>query len=140
MVRVLATGTFDILHPGHVKYLSESKKLGDELFVIVAREEMVRHKPKPFIPEEQRLAMVEALEVVDHAVLGDSQDMFRPVREIRPDIVTLGYNQHFSEEELSEQLERMGLRVKVVRISDSVACSLCSTRAIVRRIQGTIGK
>ena len=140
MVRVLATGTFDILHPGHVKYLSESKKLGDELFVIVAREEMVHHKPKPFIPEEQRLAMVEALEVVDHAVLGDPQDMFRPVREIRPDIVTLGYNQHFSEEELSEQLERMGLRVKVVRISDSMACSLCSTRAIVRRIQGTIGK
>ncbi|OYT62212.1 FAD synthase [Methanosarcinales archaeon ex4572_44] len=136
MVRVLATGTFDILHPGHVKYLSESKRLGDDLFVIVAREEMVHHKPKPFLPDEQRLAMVKALGMVDHAVLGDVENMFRPVREISPDIVTLGYNQHFDEEELSGQLEREGIHARVVRISDSKQCKLCSTRAIIRRIQG----
>jgi len=135
LVRVLATGTFDILHPGHVKYLSESRRLGDELFVIVARKDMVHHKPNPFLPEEQRLAMVEALGVVDHAVLGDVEDMFRPVHEIRPDIVTLGYNQHFDEEKLSEQLKRAGIHVRVVRINDYTQCKLCSTRAIIRRVQ-----
>jgi FAD synthetase len=41
MVRILATGTFDILHPGHLRYLSEAKELGDELYVIVARDSMV---------------------------------------------------------------------------------------------------
>ncbi len=51
MVRVLATGTFDILHPGHLRYLSEAKALGDELYVIVARDSMVKHKPKPIVPE-----------------------------------------------------------------------------------------
>ena len=59
--RIVATGTFDILHPGHLFYLEESKKLGDELFVIVARDANVKHKPRPIIPEDQRLAMVAAL-------------------------------------------------------------------------------
>ncbi|MCJ7794379.1 MAG: adenylyltransferase/cytidyltransferase family protein, partial [Methanoregulaceae archaeon] len=47
MKRVVATGTFDLLHPGHLYYLEQSKKLGDELFVIVARNTNVRHKPAP---------------------------------------------------------------------------------------------
>ena len=89
MVRVLATGTFDILHPGHILFLSKARELGDELFVIVARESMVRHKPKPVIPEEQRLKMVNALKVVDNAVLGSEKNMFEPVMEIRPDIIAL---------------------------------------------------
>ena len=55
MTTVVATGTFDLLHPGHVLYLERSKTLGDELVVIVARDVNVRHKPKPVVPEEQRL-------------------------------------------------------------------------------------
>ncbi|HPT37527.1 MAG TPA: adenylyltransferase/cytidyltransferase family protein, partial [Methanothrix sp.] len=51
---VVATGTFDLLHPGHVLYLERSKALGDILVVIVARDVNVRHKPKPILPEEQR--------------------------------------------------------------------------------------
>ncbi len=45
MVRVLPTGIFDILQPGHLLYLSEAKVLGDELNVIVAHDSMVKHKP-----------------------------------------------------------------------------------------------
>ena len=100
MVRVLATGTFDILHPGHLLYLSEAKALGDELYVIVARESMIKHKPKPIIPEGQRLAMVAGLRMVDKAMLGDEHDMFAPLREIKPDIIALGRNQFFNEKEL----------------------------------------
>ena len=90
--RVVATGTFDILHPGHLYYLEESKKLGEELFVIVARDANVKHKPHPIIPEDQRLAMVAALKPVDHAMLGDQTDMFVPIEKIRPDIITIGFN------------------------------------------------
>jgi FAD synthetase len=54
MTKVLATGTFDILHPGHLRYLRESAEHGDELVVIVARESMVNHKNPPVVPEEQR--------------------------------------------------------------------------------------
>jgi FAD synthetase len=75
----VATGTFDILHPGHVLYLQRSKALGDELAVIVARDVNVKHKPKPMLPEEQRLSMVAALKIVDLAVLGSETDIFLPI-------------------------------------------------------------
>ncbi|MCZ7400573.1 MAG: FAD synthase [Candidatus Methanoperedens sp.] len=134
MVRVLATGTFDLLHPGHLRYLSEAKALGDELYVIVARDSMIKHKPKPIIPEGQRLAMVAALRMVDKAMLGSETDMFEPLREIRPDIIALGKNQFFNEKELEAQLKSHGINAKVVRIQPFEQCELCSSAAIIRRI------
>ncbi len=134
MVRVLATGTFDILHPGHLRYLSAAKALGDELYVIVARDSMIKHKPKPIIPEEQRLAMVAALRIVDKAMLGSETDMFEPLREIKPDIIALGKNQFFDEKELEVQLKSHGIEAKVVRIRAFEECELCSSGAIIRKI------
>lgn len=134
MVRVLATGTFDILHPGHLSYLSEAKALGDELYVIVARDSMVKHKPKPVVPEEQRLAMVRGLAVVDHALLGSENDMFEPLKEIKPDIIALGRNQFFNEKDLEDQLRVHGINAKVIRIQSFENCALCSSAAIIRRI------
>jgi len=132
--RVVATGTFDLLHPGHIYYLEESGRLGTELFVIVARDENVRHKPRPVIPEEQRRCMVAALRVVDHAVLGDPADMFRPIREIRPDVITIGFNQHFDTAVLVRQLADQGLGARVVRINQYPDGAVCSSRLIVSEI------
>ena len=134
MVRVLATGTFDILHPGHLLYLSEAKALGDELYVIVARESMIKHKPKPIVPEGQRLAMVQALCMVDKAMLGSEKDMFEPLREIKPDIIALGRNQFFDEKELEAKLRAHVIKVNVVRIQSFEQCELCSSAAIIRKI------
>ncbi len=138
MIRVVATGTFDILHPGHLYYLEESRKLGDELSVIVARDTNVKHKPRPILPEDQRLRMVRALRPVDHALLGDLHDMFRPIAEIRPDIITLGFNQHFDEERLRQRLRDRGLDADVVRIPGYPG-SLASSSKIVERILNTRG-
>lgn len=134
MRRVVATGTFDILHPGHLYYLEQSRALGDELHVIVARDINVRHKPKPILPEGQRLKMVSALKPVDHAYLGDLTDMFRPIEKIRPQIITLGYNQHFREEELVRLLMERGITVKVVRIGRYDENEFSSSSDIVERI------
>jgi len=134
MKRVVATGTFDILHPGHLYYLEQSKKLGDELTVIVARDANVKHKPTPIIPEEQRRRMVAALRCVDHAVLGDLNDMFRPIETIRPAIITIGFNQHFDEESLKKALAARGLSAEIVRIGKYGENGLCSSRLVVQRI------
>ncbi|MBC7084933.1 MAG: FAD synthase [Methanomethylovorans sp.] len=134
MIRVLATGTFDLLHPGHLTYLKECKSLGDELYVIVARDSMIRHKPRPVIPEKQRVEMIGALKMVDRAILGNEGDIFEPIMEIKPDIIALGYNQHFSEKELEKELEKRGLHIRVVRIKKSDKCALCSSAKIVKRI------
>ncbi len=132
--RVVATGTFDILHPGHLYYLTESKKLGDELWVIVARDANVRHKPRPIIPEEHRLQMVAALKPVDHAILGDKTDMFNPIKEIRPSVITIGFNQHFDTIKLHQQLIERGMSPEIVRIGKYAEEDLCSSRFVVQRI------
>jgi FAD synthetase len=134
MKRVIATGTFDILHPGHLYYLEQSKTLGDELTVIVARDANVKHKPQPIIPEEQRHRMVAALRCVDHAILGDKTDMFRPIEKIRPAIITIGFNQHFDEVSLRQQLTSRGLFAEIVRIGKYGDDELCSSRLVVQRI------
>ncbi len=134
MTRVLATGTFDLLHPGHIYFLAQARALGDELLVIVARDSNVTHKPKPIVPEEQRLEMVNALEAVDKALLGSEKDMFEPLKHIQPDIIALGYDQRFNAELLEKELSKRGLPANVVRISLSKKCPLCSTGAIIKEV------
>ena len=140
MKRIVATGTFDIIHPGHIYYLEESRKLGDELHVIVARDANVRHKPTPVIGEAQRLKVIQALRVVDHARLGDPTDMFRPIVEIDPAVITLGFNQHFSEKDLARALEERGIGAEVVRIGEYSGDPCSSTRRIIERILNTRGR
>jgi len=137
LTRIVATGTFDLLHPGHILYLERSKALGDELVVIVARDVNVKHKPKPIVPEDQRLRMIGALRVVDRAILGDESDIYKPLKEIEPDIITLGYDQHFDPCALETELSRRGLKARVVRIEANDPCYLCSSRRIVGKILET---
>lgn len=137
MKRVVATGTFDLLHPGHLYYLEKSRERGDELHVIVARDVNVVHKPAPVVPEEQRLCMIESLAVVDEARLGDTEDMFRPIEEINPAVITLGFNQHFSEDSLREGLKHRGIHADVVRIGAYEGPGFTGSRQIMRRILET---
>ncbi|MBN1432763.1 MAG: FAD synthase [Methanomicrobiaceae archaeon] len=134
MKRVVATGTFDILHPGHIYYLEESRRLGEELHVIIARDENVKHKPKPVIPEDQRLEMVRSLKVVDDARLGSIKDIYEPIREIKPDIITLGFNQFFKEDKLKKDLEDNGISAEIVRINAFSGEGFCSSRTIMKQI------
>lgn len=136
MTTVVATGTFTLLHPGHVLYLEEARKLGDRLIVIVARDSMVeKRKNHRFVPEEQRLAVVKALKVVDSAVLGDDEDIFKPIMELKPDIIALGKDQDFDVEELSGELRERGLKTRVVRIQKYWDQGLHSSRHIIAKIK-----
>lgn len=135
MVRVLATGTFEILHPGHLLYLEEAKKLGDELFVIVGRDVTVRKRKRtPIIPEEQRLKMVSALKMVDKAMLGSEKDIYEPLYTIKPDIIALGYDQDFDDEKLGRELRERGFNSKVIRIKKHNSNAFCKAEAIIKRI------
>ncbi|APW97075.1 FAD synthase [Halobiforma lacisalsi AJ5] len=116
-VRVVAQGTFDLLHPGHVHYLEEAAALGEKLHVIVARPETVDHKPAPIVPAPQRRDAVAALEVVDHARLGHPEDFSVPIRAIDPDVLVLGHDQHHDEREVTAMLAEWGIDCRVERAS-----------------------
>ncbi|MFW6003368.1 MAG: adenylyltransferase/cytidyltransferase family protein [Halanaeroarchaeum sp.] len=137
MTRVVAQGTFDILHPGHVHYLSDAAEMGDELHVIVARRENVTHKDPPILPNRQRRDVVAALEVVDEAHIGDEDDIFVPIVEIDPDVIALGYDQHHDIDAIESELDARGLNCAVRRASGrepGYDGELLSTRRIVGRI------
>lgn len=117
-MRVLAFGTYDILHPGHEYFLQSAKSLGDELFVVVARDDtVVGVKGKvPHNDEQQRLAAVKALPFVDGVVLGNPGDKYAIIEEIRPDIIALGYDQYTFVDALVDELNARGLNPKIVRL------------------------
>jgi len=135
MVRVMATGVFDIIHLGHLHYLEESKKLGDELVVVVATDTTVRkRKHEPITPEKMRCELVASLKPVDKAVLGrEGGDIFEIVKDLRPDIITLGYDQPFDQKNLEKELAKRGLKVKVVRMPH-LDHDLDGTRKIISKI------
>lgn len=133
--RVLASGVFDLLHLGHIHYLEEAKKLGDELIVVVATDKRVKaQKHEPITPEEMRVEMVGALRCVDKAVLGSEGDMFDIINDIKPDIIALGYDQAHNEEMIKGILAERGFKnIKVVRLPQ-FDHDLNGTRKIMRKI------
>jgi FAD synthetase len=134
MVRVMATGVFDLLHPGHLYFLDQAKKLGDELVVVVARDQTARRlKREPYVPELIRREMVESLKPVDRAILGSTTDIYQTVVEVKPDIIALGFNQLWNEREVEAECRRRGVAVKVVRVGPLTHNEL-ATRKIVERI------
>jgi len=137
LTRVVAQGTFDILHPGHLHYLEDAAGMGEELHVIVARRENVTHKEPPIVPNRQRVEMVGALDPVDEAHLGHPEDIFVPIEEIEPDVIVLGHDQHHDEAAIEDALETRGIDCRVERASAREANfegELLSTGRIIDRI------
>ena len=139
MVRVMASGVFDILHTGHISYLEQAKALGDELYVVVASDNTVRkNKHEPITPERMRVRIVSALKPVDVAMIGnDSGDMFAILDEVRPDVIVLGFDQKFDENTLSEELKKRGFDIAVKR-ADQSGEDVEATRAIIKKIRERI--
>jgi FAD synthetase len=136
MVTVMATGTFDILHMGHIYFLKEAKKLGDKLVVVVACDKTVRRlKHEPVTPEKMRLNLIKELRIVDEAVLGKEDDMFEVVNQIQPDVIALGYDQIYNEKSLQKKLDNRNISARLVRLPKYDATSdLDGTRHIIAKI------
>ena len=137
---VLASGTFDLLHLGHVKYLEEAKKAGGknaELIVIVARDSTVekRKGKKTVMPEDQRRSLVESLKVVDEAILGfEDFSIDNVVEKIRPDVIAVGHDQDGIEREVRKAIAEKKFNIEVVRIGRFGKKELDSSSKIMRKI------
>jgi FAD synthetase len=137
---VLASGVFDLLHLGHVRFLEEAKKAGGpnaELVIIIARDSTVKNRKgeKPIMPENQRCALVASLKVVDEAILGyEKFDIAKVVEKISPDVVAFGYDQQGMEKTVRDYVKQHGLRIKVVRVGKFSSDALDSSSKIKQRI------
>jgi len=137
---VLASGVFDLLHLGHVRFLEEAKKAGGrnaELVVIIARDSTVekRKGERPIMPENQRCALVESLKVVDCAILGFKDfDMGKVIEKLKPDVIAVGYDQEGVEGSLRKHIEERGLKIRIARIGKFGEDELNSSSKIKRKI------
>jgi len=137
---VLASGIFDLLHLGHVKFLEDAKRAGGKnakLIVIVARDTTVEKTKgrKPIISEDQRRILVESLKVVDEAVLGyENIDIGKFIENVKPDVIALGYDQAEVEKKVAKYVKEHNLGVKIVRIGKFDADEMDSSSKIREKV------
>ncbi|MFI5848643.1 D-glycero-beta-D-manno-heptose 1-phosphate adenylyltransferase [Micromonospora chalcea] len=90
---VFTNGCFDVLHPGHVRYLTQARALGDLLIVAVNSDGSVRRlkgADRPVNPVEDRIALLAALACVDHVVVFEEDSPARLIEAVRPDVYVKG--------------------------------------------------
>lgn len=90
---IFTNGVFDVLHPGHLKLLTESKALGGRLVVGInsdASTKRLKGESRPFNSEQTRKAMIEALPYVDEVIVFDEDTPYDLIKSIKPDIITKG--------------------------------------------------
>src|SRR3989338_1182015 len=86
---ITTNGVFDILHPGHVKYLEQAKGMGDVLIVGVNTDKSAKENKgdkRPINDEKSRISVLAALESVDYAFLFDEKNPIKWLEKIKPDI------------------------------------------------------
>jgi D-beta-D-heptose 7-phosphate kinase/D-beta-D-heptose 1-phosphate adenosyltransferase len=126
---VFTNGCFDLLHVGHIRYLNETKKLGDILVVGLNSDKSVsRIKPgRPVTPEAQRAEVLSALSMIDFIVFFSEDTPYEIIREIKPDVLVKGADWK-KEDIVGNDI------VKEVRTIPFVKG--ISTSAIIRKIKG----
>jgi len=90
---VFTNGCFDLLHPGHVRYLAAARRLGDLLVVGLNADASVRRLkgvPRPILRTAERAEVLAALEAVDHVVVFDEDTPLALIRALRPDVLVKG--------------------------------------------------
>jgi D-glycero-beta-D-manno-heptose 1-phosphate adenylyltransferase len=100
---VLTSGSFDLIHLGHVKYLAKAKELGDILVVGVDSDARIRRRKgpdRPMVPEDERLELLAHQRPVDLIFLkGEDDERWGLIRAVEPDVLVLTEDHSYSEEE-----------------------------------------
>lgn len=131
---VFTNGVFDLLHPGHVRYLGEARALGDALIVAVNSDRSVRtiREPgRPINPERERAEVLLALDSVDAAVIFDDETPHAIISSIQPDILVKGADWGPDDIVGRDVVEARGGRVVRVELAKGY-----STSEIVRKVRG----
>lgn len=131
---VFTNGCFDILHVGHVRYLSEARRLGDALLVAINSDASVRALKgagRPVLNESERAEILAALSAVDFVTVFEEDSPRALISEVLPDVLVKGGDYNLDEIHGREEVERAGGRVLSLPFVEGA-----STTGIIERIKG----
>lgn len=123
---VLTSGSFDLIHLGHVKYLQKAKEFGGVLVVGVDSDAKIRRRKgddRPMVPQDERLELLAHQRPVDMIYLkGEDEERWGLIKAVQPDVLVLTEDHSYSEADQRELLEFVG-RIEVVPRQASVTTS-----------------
>ncbi len=131
---VFTNGCFDLLHPGHVRYLAEARALGDILIVALNSDRTVRilkGAGRPILNEGERAQVVSALNAVDYVIFFDQETPRELISRLLPDVLVKGGDWPVDEIVGREEVESAGGRVLSLPYVEG-----SSTTDIIERIKG----
>ena len=116
---VMAFGTFDFLHAGHENFLRQAKELGQELLVVLARDNTVRSVKgrDPVNNERKRLKNLRQSGWADKVILGNQTDKHKVILQYKPAVIALGYDQFVFTQTLQKTLIDHNLNSEIVRLT-----------------------
>lgn len=138
---VFTNGVFDLLHPGHVRYLRDARRLGDALIVGLNSDASVRRLGKgpgrPLVAEADRAEVVAALEMVDFVTIFDQDTPFELIRALQPDVLVKGGD--WTPERIvgADLVLARGGTVKSLPFADGYSTTNLVTRARKEKGKGT---
>jgi rfaE bifunctional protein nucleotidyltransferase chain/domain len=123
---VLTSGSFDLIHLGHVKYLARAKELGDVLIVGVDSDAKIKARKspdRPMVPESERLELLAHQRPVDYIFLKPlDEPRWALIKAVRPDVLVLTADHSYSDQDLEDLKEYVG-RVEVLERQAAVTTS-----------------
>src|SRR3989344_6678312 len=111
---VAASGGFDPIHAGHIEYLKAAKQLGDKLVVILNSDDfLIRRKGFVFMPFEERVKVISALNYVDEVMVSidDDQTVCRSLTLLKPDIFAKGPDWEAEEVPEAPLCKQIGIKI-----------------------------
>ena len=138
---ILAAGTFDLLHPGHLDYFEWAKRHGDVLVVCVVGDKRTRRRKKtgrPIVKEEWRALMVSSLKPVDLVFISDRRPFEEEIiRAILPDVVVTPGDEPNKEKkaEFAAYFREKNPRIKLVMKNRTAFRRKSSTRSIIEKVR-----
>ena len=130
---VFTNGVFDLLHPGHIRYLQDARRLGALLIVGVNSDRSVRaikEPGRPLNPEDERAEVLLSLECVDTVVVFDEDDPHRLIEAIQPDVLVKGADWGLTEIIGRDVVEARGGRVVRIDLAPGY-----STTELIRKVR-----
>jgi rfaE bifunctional protein nucleotidyltransferase chain/domain len=130
---VFTNGCFDLLHPGHVSYLRAARSLGDALVVGLNSDASVgrlKGPSRPIVPEEDRAAVLGALEPVDAVIVFNEDTPVRLLRELKPAVYVKGGDYQIEDLPEAKVAAEIGSEVKILSFEPGY-----STTALIEKIR-----